>query len=52
MLVWFHAEVVVMPVEGAPNAIESFFSNPGSQCTLFPFLGALTDSDVACWDLW
>jgi hypothetical protein len=24
----------------------------GTQCTLFPFFGALTDSDVACWDLW
>jgi F0F1-type ATP synthase membrane subunit c/vacuolar-type H+-ATPase subunit K len=37
---------------GAPDALESLLNNPGMQCTLFPFLGAVGDSDVACWDLW
>lgn len=38
---------------GAPNALEGLFSNPGMQCTLFPFLGVIGDSDgPACWDLW
>ena len=39
-------------VAGAPDALESLLSNPGMQCTLFPFLGAVGDSEVACWDLW
>ena len=39
-------------VAGSPNALEGLLSNPGMQCTIFPFLGATGDSDVACWDLW
>jgi len=26
---------------GAPDALESLLNNPGMQCTLFPFLGAV-----------
>ena len=36
----------------APDALESLLNNPGTQCTLFPFLGQLGDAPVACWDLW
>ena len=38
----------------APDAIEGLLSNPGLQCTLFPFLGVLSDAPdaPACWDLW
>ena len=38
----------------APDAVEGLFSNPAMQCTLFPFLGALSESPdaPACWDLW
>ena len=38
----------------APDAIEGLLSNPGLQCTLFPFLGVLSDEAgaPACWDLW
>jgi V-type H+-transporting ATPase proteolipid subunit len=36
-----------------PNAIEDLLRNPATQCTLFPFLGAVSgDEGVACWDLW
>ena len=40
------------PAMPAPDALESLLNNPGTQCTLFPFLGQLGDAPVACWDLW
>ena len=42
----------VGPAMPAPDALESLLNNPGTQCTLFPFLGQLGDAPVACWDLW
>ena len=40
-------------VAGSPNALESLLSNPGAQCTLFPFLNTyIGNTEVPCWDLW
>ena len=43
-----------MSVVGAPDALEALFSNAATQCTLFPFLGVLSDAKdaPACWDMW
>ena len=37
------------------DQLDAFFSNPGAQCTIFPFLDApegSTPGTPACWDLW
>jgi len=36
----------------APDAINGLLLNPGAQCTLFPFLGAIGESEYPCYDLW
>ena len=53
--VWvWPARAAAMSGVQPPDAIEALFTNPATQCTLFPFLGALTDSKdaPACWDMW
>ena len=33
----------------APDAINGLLLNPGAQCTLFPFLGAIGESKYPCY---